>query len=221
MARMPLTRSEWVYEQLKEAILSGKLAPGERLVVDHLARELGTSSIPVRETLRRLEAEGWVERTPFVGARVAPVRLEEMEELFTIRLALEPILARTAVKGVDENAIAQLEQLVKQMDECAEQNDTAQYSQLNYEFHQLLYSFSSWKELYRIVNTVWEKSARSRWIFVQTPASMVESQKEHWMMIEALKEQNEEEMERWMYIQKKRAFHDYLSIIKKSSEKRG
>ncbi|WMJ16249.1 GntR family transcriptional regulator [Geobacillus proteiniphilus] len=217
---MPLTRSEWVYEKLKEAILSGELAPGERLVVDHLARKLGTSSIPVRETLRRLEAEGWVERTPFVGARVAPIRLEEMEELFTIRLALEPILARTAVKNVSEKDITQLEELVKEMDILMKKNDAARYSQVNYQFHQLLYGLSSWKELYRIVNTVWEKSARSRWIFVQTPASMVESQKEHWMMIRALKEQNEEEMEKWMRIQKQRAFSDYLAKVKQSLETR-
>lgn len=64
LVRMPVTRSEWVYEKLKEVILSGEMAPGERLVVDQLARELGTSPIPVREAVRRLEAEGWVENTP-------------------------------------------------------------------------------------------------------------------------------------------------------------
>lgn len=217
MARMPLTRSEWVYEQLKEAILSGKYAPGERLVVDHLARELGTSPIPVRETLRRLEAEGWVERKPFVGARVALVRVEELVELFAIRLALEPLLARTAVKSITHETIERLENLVNEMDACIEKNDAAEYSRLNYEFHRLLYDSSPWKELYRIVITVWEKSARSRWIFVQTPESMVESQKEHRAMIKALKERNEEELEKWIRIQKERAFNSYISTLKLST----
>lgn len=212
--RIPVTRSEWVYEKLKEAILSGEMAPGERLVVDQLARELGTSPIPVREAIRRLEAEGWVENKPFVGARVAPVRLEELEELFTIRLALEPILARTAVQAVADENIERLEQLVDEMDRCVEQNNAVQFSRLNYEFHRTLYELSPWKELFRIVITVWERSARSRWIFVQTPESMHASQQEHRAMIEALRKRDEKELERLMRGQKERAFANYMSLIK-------
>ncbi|GAB6936083.1 MAG: GntR family transcriptional regulator [Bacillota bacterium] len=214
MVRMPITRSEWVYEKLKEAILSGEIAPGERLVVDQLARELGTSPIPVREALRRLEAEGWVENKPFVGARVAPVRVEELEELFTIRLALEPILARTAVQAITDEGIDRLEELVDEMDKCIEQNDAAQFSRLNYEFHRTLYEFSPWKELFRIVITVWERSARSRWIFVQTPDSMHASQKEHRAMIETLRKRNAQELERLVRTQKERAFARYLALVK-------
>ncbi|ADG06748.1 transcriptional regulator, GntR family [Kyrpidia tusciae DSM 2912] len=211
--RMPVTRSEWVYEKLKEVILSGEMAPGERLVVDQLARELGTSPIPVREAVRRLEAEGWVENTPFVGARVAPVRVEELEELFTIRLALEPILARTAVRGVTEEDVERLQRLVDEMDQCIEQNNTAQYSRLNYEFHRSLYELSPWKELFRIVITVWERSARSRWIFVQTPDSMPTSQEEHRAMVQALRKRDAEELERLMRRQKERAFASYIRRI--------
>jgi DNA-binding GntR family transcriptional regulator len=214
---MPITRSEWVYEKLKEAILSGEMAAGERLVVDQLARELGTSPIPVREAIRRLEAEGWVENKPFVGARVAPVRIEELEELLTIRLALEPILARTAVQGVTDEALAQLEQLVDEMDQCIEENNTMQYSRLNYQFHRSLYEFSPWKELFRIVITVWERSARSRWIFVQTPDSMHTSQQEHRAMIEALRNRDAKELEKLIRMQKERSFANYMSHVRNIS----
>lgn len=207
----PITTSEWVYEKLKESILSEEIAPGEKLVVDQLARELGTSPIPVREAIRRLEAEGWVEIKPFVGARVAPVRVEELEELFTIRTALEPILGRTAVRGVTGEAIERLEQLVDEMDKCVEQNNAMQYSRLNYEFHRTLYELSPWKELYRIVITVWERSARSRWIFVQNPDSMHKSQQEHRAMIEALRNRDEKKIERLIRSQKERAFASYMS----------
>lgn len=220
MMRTPVTRSEWVYEKLKEAILSGEIAPGGRLVADQLARELGTSPIPVREALRRLEAEGWVENKPFVGARVTPVRVEELEELFTIRLALEPILARTAVQGVTDEIIGRLEQLVDEMDKCIEQNDAAQFSRLNYEFHRTLYEFSPWKELFRIVITVWERSARSRWIFVQTPDSMHTSQQEHRAMIEALRKRDAQEMERLTRTQKERTFARFLELVKGSVRER-
>lgn len=214
MGRTVVTRSEWVYEKLKEWILSGEIAPGERLVVDQLARELGTSPMPVREAVRRLEAEGWVESTPFVGARVAPLRVEELEELLTIRLALEPILARTAVQGVTEEAIDRLQQLVDGMDECVRENNPLQYSRLNYEFHRSLYELSPWKELFRMVVTIWERSARSRWIFVQTPDSMRISQQEHRNMMEALRNRDAAELERLTRLQKQRSFESYLASVK-------
>ncbi|GAX91287.1 GntR family transcriptional regulator [Effusibacillus lacus] len=214
MVQIPTTRSEWVYERLKEAILSGKIAPEERIVVDQIAREFGTSAIPVREAIRRLEAEGWVENKPFVGARVAPVRIEELEELLSIRLALEPILARTAVLGATNETIDRLEQLVEEMDKCIDHNDTVQYSRLNYEFHRLLYELSPWKELFRIVISVWERSARSRWIFVQTPDSMLASQQEHRAMMEAFRNRDAKELERQMRLQKERSFDLYMSYIK-------
>src|SRR5690606_13298771 len=127
------TRAQWVYEQLKEAILSGALEPGERLVVDQLARDFGTSPIPVREAIRRLEAEELVETTPYIGARVAPVRADQLEELMAIRKELEPLLARTAVLGATPEAIDELEDLVRRMDEVA-YTDQLAYSRLNYEF---------------------------------------------------------------------------------------
>ncbi|MCL6577411.1 MAG: GntR family transcriptional regulator [Kyrpidia sp.] len=211
--RMPTTRTEWVYEQLKEAMMAGKLPPGERLVVDQLAKDLGTSSIPVREAIRRLEAEGWVENTPFVGARVAPVRVEEFSELFTIRLALEPILARTAVRGVTDEDIGRLEQLVDGMDEAIEQNDAAEFSRLNYEFHRSLYELSPWKELFRIVMGVWERCARSRWVFIHNPASMHTSQQEHRAMIQALRDRDEDALERLTRLQKERSMSGYMSFV--------
>lgn len=214
IARPAVTRSEWVYETIKESILSGKIGPGERLVADALARELGTSVIPVREALRRLEAERLVENTPFVGARVAPVRLEELEELFAIRLALEPVLARSAVRGVTPETLSRLEELVNEMDRYVQLSDGTGYSRTNYEFHRTLYEQSPWKELHRIVSNAWDRSARSRWVFVQSPKSMEISQAEHRAMLEALRRGDENEVERLTRMQKQRAFSDYLAALK-------
>src|SRR5690606_30811258 len=110
-ATMP-TRAQWVYEQLKEAILSGALKPGERLIVDQLARDFGTSPIPVREAIRRLEAEELVETTPYIGARVAPVRADQLEALMVIRNALEHHLVRLADYSAAPEAMDELEDMV-------------------------------------------------------------------------------------------------------------
>lgn len=199
------TRAQWVYEQLKEAILSGALEPGERLIVDQLARDFGTSPIPVREAIRRLEAEELVETTPYIGARVAPVRTDQLEELMAIRLQLEPLLARTAVLGATPEAIEELDDLVRRMDEAATRDSLA-YARLNYEFHRKLYSLSPWSVTLRIVNTVWELSARTRFVLVQVPSSIELSQAEHRAMVDALRRRDGKELERLVRTQKERAF---------------
>ena len=210
-ASMP-TRAQWVYEQLKEAILSGALQPGERLIVDQLARDFGTSPIPVREAIRRLEAEELVETTPYIGARVAPVRADQLEELMAIRKALEPLLARTAVLGATPEAIDELEDLVRRMDEVAYKDNLA-YARLNYEFHRKLYSLSPWSVAQRIVNTVWELSARTRFVFLQAPGSIELSQAEHRAMVDALRRGDGQELERLVRTQKERAFDLFLRSL--------
>jgi len=212
------TRAQWVYEQLKEAILSGALEPGERLVVDQLARDFGTSPIPVREAIRRLEAEELVETTPYIGARVAPVRADQLEELMAIRKELEPLLARTAVLGATPEAIDELEDLVRRMDEVA-YTDQLAYSRLNYEFHRKLYSLSPWTVTLRIVNTVWELSARTRFVFLQAPESVELSQAEHRAMVEALRRGDAQELERLVRTQKERAFDLFRRSLANSQGK--
>ncbi|MBO8140744.1 MAG: GntR family transcriptional regulator [Firmicutes bacterium] len=209
------TRAQWVYEQLKEAILSGALKPGERLIVDQLARDFGTSPIPVREAIRRLEAEELVETKPYIGARVAPVRADQLEELMAIRKALEPLLARTAVEGATPEAIEELADLVERMNAT---QDNLEYSRLNYEFHRKLYSLSPWTLTLRIVHTVWDLSARTRFVFLQAPEYVELSQAEHRAMVDALRRRDGQELERLVRTQKERAFDLFRRRIEKSSD---
>lgn len=214
MTSIPTTRAEFVYDRLKEKILSNEIAPGERIIVDQISRDLGVSPMPVREAIRRLEAEGWIESKPYVGARVAPIRLEEMEELYAIRLALEPILAKSAVGHVDDETITRLEAILKQMDEALKAYDSHAFSRLNYEFHRTIYDQSPWQELNRIVTAVWDKSARSRWFFTHSPDFMATSQEEHWAMLEALRKNDPDAMERMMRTQKQRAFDNFMHYLR-------
>lgn len=211
---LPQTRMEWVYDLLKEKILSGQYEPLQRLVADQVARELGTSVIPVREALRRLESEGLVEMEPYVGARVAAVREADLEELFEIRKALEPLLARSAVPGVTPEALRDLEALCDEMDACVAAGDMLQYSRINFRFHKRIYDLSAWKTLYGIVQSVWDKSARSRWVFTLAPSQAVESQAEHRAMIEALRQGDAQGLEDLAARQKERAFQLYLTALR-------
>lgn len=107
--RSPDTRSTAVIDELREAILTGKYAPGAHLVQDELATTFGVSRIPLREALRRLEGEGLVVISPNRGAIVRPLVPKDVVDLFDLRVALESLaLERAAERYVDVRAATQL-----------------------------------------------------------------------------------------------------------------
>lgn len=102
-AAEPLTRTEWIDRQLRAAILTNELAPGEKLVTTALAERWQVSPTPLRESLKRLAAEGLVELTPHGSARVAPLSLDDAREVYELRLRLEPEALRRSVERTDED----------------------------------------------------------------------------------------------------------------------
>ncbi|HZX69006.1 MAG TPA: GntR family transcriptional regulator, partial [Candidatus Elarobacter sp.] len=91
-------RSETLVEELREAILTGRYAPGARLVQDDLAEAFGVSRIPLREALRRLEGEGLVLISPNRGAVVRTLAPKDVVDLYDLRLALESLALRRAAE---------------------------------------------------------------------------------------------------------------------------
>src|SRR5262249_11558050 len=87
--------------QLREAIILGELTPGTPLRLEELARSLGTSISPIREAVRQLEALGLAEHVPHHGAKVVALEIEELREIFSIRLALETMAVRRAAELFD------------------------------------------------------------------------------------------------------------------------
>jgi DNA-binding GntR family transcriptional regulator len=118
-----------VYDVVKQQIMDMKLSPSKRLVIDQLARELGVSNTPLREALTRLELEGLVTRRSLQGFTVTPVpNLRDVDELFELRLMLEPGAARAASKNVSPGDLALLRTSVEQMVELAgDDHDTGHY----------------------------------------------------------------------------------------------
>lgn len=101
------TRADWVDARLRTDIITGALAPGERLVVGDLAVRYGVSPTPLREALRRLAAEGLVEWPPQRGARVASATRRDAEDLYELRLALEPVaFGQSIAAAIDDPTYA-------------------------------------------------------------------------------------------------------------------
>lgn len=120
-----------VYETVFGQLMALKIAPGSRITVDNLARELRVSQTPIREALGRLEAEGLVNKTHLVGYSAAPqVSAKQFADLYELRLLLEPDAARRAVAKLTADAVAELTEAAGVMGRRAKSGDErARYSQ--------------------------------------------------------------------------------------------
>jgi DNA-binding GntR family transcriptional regulator len=127
--------ADQVRERLLEGILSGRYAPDARIVETKVARELGTSQAPVREALRGLEALGFVEITPFRGARVRRPTPQELLEAYVVRSALERLAARLAVPRVTDAALERLAAAVETMQDAAGTGDRPRLAEADARFH--------------------------------------------------------------------------------------
>jgi DNA-binding GntR family transcriptional regulator len=127
-----------VVDQLRQAIVAGRFAPGERLFEDQIADELEVSRNPVREALQALAREGFVELEPRRGARVATISRTRVEELFELRESLEGLVARLAAVRRTDAQLAELESLVATGTVAAEEGRLGELPDLNTRFHELL-----------------------------------------------------------------------------------
>ena len=105
--------------QIREAIKSGKLQPGDRLIETDLAKDMQISRHPIREAIRYLEKEGLVTTTPFKGAQGTTFSETDLEELYTLRISIEELAIRTLVKNLDDVKIRKLEAALKAMKHSA------------------------------------------------------------------------------------------------------
>jgi GntR family carbon starvation induced transcriptional regulator len=99
---VPSTRSEWVQDRLRDAILQGELAPGQRLAANELAQQWNVSPTPLREAFQRLASDGLVSVSPQRGARVASPSIETALEIYELRLLLEPRCLRQSLEASDD-----------------------------------------------------------------------------------------------------------------------
>jgi DNA-binding GntR family transcriptional regulator len=129
------TKQEFVYRTLRESVMKCELKPGERLVIDDLARRLSVSAIPVREALHILQSEGLVVTVPHVGATVAPISRESITEVFTVMEGLEMVATRTAAQRATVGDVDALGEIVEDMDRALASGRYEQWADLNRRFH--------------------------------------------------------------------------------------
>lgn len=158
----PTTASNYVATQIRAEILKGGFAAGSRLDQQVLAERFGVSIIPVREGLKRLEAEGLVRLSPRKGAFVAQLTMQELTEISWIRERLEDLAVRLASPNLTDRRLRNLEDLNQKMVRMAGTAQPAVWSALNREWHFMLYGAGDSELLVQMIATLWDRTSLYR-----------------------------------------------------------
>lgn len=175
-----------VCETLREAIRSGVLKPGERLMEIQLAEELGVSRTPVREAIRRLELEGCVIMMPRRGTYVANISIRDINEVFEIRTSLESLSSGLAAERITDEELERLQRLLVEIGAHIESGDMDKIVKTDTEFHDLLYQASRNQRLVGIISNLREQLTRFRTTSMSYPGRLKATLEEHRIIVEAI-----------------------------------
>ncbi|MBL0888334.1 GntR family transcriptional regulator [Myceligenerans indicum] len=152
-----MSKSDEAYEILRKGVMDGTFAPGHRLVVDQLVRDYGISSVPWRESLRRLEAEGWVDIVRNAGAVVKTFDTNAWERTMQLLARIEGYATAVSAPHLTPEDLEKARALNKEMAGALASFDPGRFGALNREFHQLLYSRCDDDRLRDLVDAEWTR----------------------------------------------------------------
>ena len=160
------TVEEALVGELRDAIVTGSLRPGERLVYRDLARRFGVSVTPVRIALRELSKEGLVEMRAHAGARVSLLSTEELEELFVIRMGIEGWLSRHGAEQLTDEVIARMAALLDDVKQTEEADDREGYLNASWAFRICCYEAAGKPRLLERASALYDLSSRYHFLTI-------------------------------------------------------
>lgn len=179
-------------EELKTAIITGKLAPGERLSEKKLASSLNVGQVPLREALRRLEAEGYVTFLSNQEMAVSKPTMEDLQEYYTIASVLEGLAARLAVERAQPEELSRLRELHQLLREAYQKRDLSRYYEANSNFHHFIAEIARNERLYRLVEQMRQEIQKTRILSLHLPQRLDYSMREHDQILDAFLKKNPE-----------------------------
>jgi DNA-binding GntR family transcriptional regulator len=188
-----------IFEKLQQTIFSGKFKSGERITEKEIADELSVSRTPVREALYRLASTGLIKIIPHRGFLISKWSFKEIRDVMEIRIALEMLAVRLAIKRILPEEIKELKDLIIKMDKAVSKGDIKKVSHFNTEFHNKIVFASKNKELLDVMEPIKNKIHHFRIISISTPNRLEESHKEHKDILNALISKNAELAQKLMY----------------------
>lgn len=185
-AHQYLSKIDMVTDGLRSMIISGELRPGAQLRQRQLADHFGLSPTPVREAIRRLEAEGIVVYDPHCSASVVEVDFGPTLENFRIRAALESLAASLAAAKATAQDIEECEHILDLLRSC-DPADAERYRRLNREFHFAIYAASRSPLLFSIIRRLWDAFGGAGQLGPPLARGMGESMHQHEDLLEAIR----------------------------------
>jgi len=201
------TLQDAVYRELKKAILSGHIQPGERLFTEKVAQQTMVSETPAREALTKLEAGGFISKEARKGYIVKELSSKDLREILKIRLVLETMATRDAMGRISKTEISRLEDILHQHEQAIKDNDIEKYSFFNKKFHHTIYSAADLPTLYRIISLLWDRMSPYLNLLIRecedyNPSFALEC---HRGMLEGIKHNDSNETCKWIEVDLNRA----------------
>lgn len=189
-ADLPLR--DLVFNTLRQAILTGELKPGERLMEIHLADKLGVSRTPIREAIRKLELEGLVTMIPRRGAEVAQITEKSMNDVLEIRRTLDALCAELACGRITEDGLESLKHACAYFERCVEEKDTKKIAQADVALHDIILQATGNQRLIQMVNNLAEQMYRYRFEYIKDSSQHGRLIEEHRIIYRSILEKDRE-----------------------------
>jgi DNA-binding GntR family transcriptional regulator len=188
------TVTAMVQERVRQAILDGILPAGSRIDQNRLAADLNVSLVPVREALKMLEGEGFVQIIPRRGAFITEASIPDMEDLYFTRQILEGQAAYHAAEKLTDKHIQQLEEHYAIMDKALEQHDYTTFMTQNRAFHFVIYDAPESRYLANMIAGLWDLAERYRYRYMYIKDQGPAVQREHRAIIGACRKRDPREL---------------------------
>lgn len=189
-ADLPLR--DLVFNTLRQAILTGELKPGERLMEIHLANRLGVSRTPIREAIRKLELEGLVTMIPRRGAEVAQITEKSMKDVLEVRRALDALCAELACDRISEEEMGKLEEACAGFEKATRTGDTTAIAKADVALHDIIVAATGNRRLVQLVNNLAEQMYRYRFEYIKDESQHERLVEEHRIIYESIRAKDRE-----------------------------
>lgn len=176
-----------VFNTLRQAILTGELKPGERLMEIHLANKLGVSRTPIREAIRKLELEGLVTMIPRRGAEVAQITEKSMNDVLEVRRAMDALCTELACERISEEEITALKAACDNFAEAVKTKDVRKCAQADVEIHDIIVQATGNMRLVQLINNLSEQMYRYRFEYLKDISRYDSLIEEHREIYESIK----------------------------------
>ena len=181
-----------VFNTLRQAILTGELSPGERLMEIHLANRLGVSRTPIREAIRKLELEGLVTMIPRRGAEVAQITEKSMNDVLEVRSAMDALCVELACDRITVAELERLHAACEEFEKAVKRKDVKEIAQADVALHDIIAEATGNARLIQLISNLSQQMYRYRFEYIKDFSQQDRAGEEHRIIYESIVKKDKE-----------------------------